>query len=125
MCEPVIRSTGTPSISGSNGFTIIGQNFVGSSFGLLVWGRAPNGIDFQGGTLCVGGPLIRAGLQLSQGTPGTCGGTLVFPFTAGYAAAAGVQPYGTLYAQWIARDAANPDGSGWSLSNALEFTVLP
>jgi hypothetical protein len=124
-CEPIIRSTGTPSASGAGGFTLVGENFIGSSFGLLFWGRAPNGIDFQGGTLCVGGTLTRAGLQLSQGVPGTCGGTFVFPFSASYAASVGVLPYETLYAQWIARDAANPDGTGWSLSNALEFTILP
>jgi hypothetical protein len=31
----------------------------------------------------------------------------------------------TLFAQWIYRDAANPDGSGVGLSGGLSFTVCP
>ena len=91
----------------------------------MAWSRTPNAIPFQGGTLCLQGPFFRAGMQVSTGTGGTCDGTYTFHFSQSYRAAFGINTYETIYAQWFARDNANPDGTGWSLSNAIEFTVCP
>lgn len=124
-CVPAIGFSGTPTATGPDNFFVTASNFQGATPGLLVWGRGPNSIPFQGGTLCVKGPFVRAGVQTSTGSPSACDGTYSFPMSQSYRASLGIAAFDTIYAQWIARDPANPDGTGWSLSNAIEFTVLP
>jgi hypothetical protein len=62
---------------------------------------------------------------MSGGTSNACDGTYSFHFSQGFRAQAGIGAYQTIYAQWFARDPAAPDATGWSLSNALEFTICP
>lgn len=124
-CVPEITFSGSPTVTGADDFHVSAANFLGANFGLLAWSRTPSSIPFQGGTLCLAGPFFRAGLQFAGGSSGVCDGSYVFHFSQGYRASFGIQPYETIYVQWFARDAANPDGTGWSLSNGLEFTVCP
>jgi hypothetical protein len=71
---------------------------------------------------------VRTPVQDSGGsaTPvQDCSGTFDFAFTHAYMGAHGLGAASTVYAQWFARDPAQPDGTGESFSNVLEFTICP
>ncbi len=125
-CTPSIGSSGSTSFSGPDDLAIHGDQFVEQKLGFLFWGPDPSVAPFANGTRCVGA-AYRTPAQNSGGElpPATCTGNLQFPFTHAYAASRGLAAGDTIYAQWFARDPANPDGTGVSLSNGLEVTFCP
>lgn len=127
-CTPAIEIHGAPVLSGPDDFSIRAGAFVNGHLGRMLWSRRSASEPFQGGTLCVGAPIVGAPISHTggSGAPGTnCGGSLSFAFTHAWLVGAGLSPGDTAYAQFVARDPLQPDGTGWSLSNAVEFTVCP
>jgi hypothetical protein len=127
-CLPAIASTGAPSLSSNQPFTISAAGILSQKPGLLVYGTASAFTPFQGGTLCVSGPR-RVGMQNSGGTigPTDCSGTFAFDFNAHAAAGldAALTAGVTVSAQWYYRDAQDPAGFGSGLTDALRFTLCP
>lgn len=133
-CLPSIRSTGTqPSASGTKDFVVSCINVVNDTSGLLFYGFGGEfAKPFQGGRLCIAGPLRRTQLASSggNGTPGTnCSGVFTFDFRAYVQSGAGApelrEPGTAVYCQWWGRDPAWPAPLGTQLSDALGFVVGP
>lgn len=127
-CAPSILFHDTPSVSGPDNFFLSCIDALNQKTGLLFWGRAAAPPPFSGGIVCVAGPLVRTAAQGSGGSAfpaNDCSGTYTFFFSQAYMATHAVVASDTIYAQWFARDPAHPDGTGRSLSDALEFTVCP
>jgi hypothetical protein len=127
-CTPDVWGVGVPSVDPTQGpFDIVVDELVNNMNGILFWGTVPSSTPFQGGTLCIGGSVVRTDLQNSGGSPAgkDCSGTMGFDFNAYFAS--GVAPdlaAGTLvFAQYWTRDVDDPFGS--SLSEALAFDLAP
>lgn len=124
-CTPSISGDGVASVSSVLPFHIGVVNVLSNVTGLLIYSSAgPASIPFNGGTLCIGSPLLRTTGQFSGGA-GPCGGTFSFDFNAHIdsgidpALASGVQ----VWSQYWSRDQGAPGGS--NLSNALHFFIVP
>ncbi|HXR44416.1 MAG TPA: hypothetical protein VN759_06390, partial [Pseudolysinimonas sp.] len=125
-CLPAISSTGTPSASGAPPFPIVASSVINKTVGILIYGYQAAAIPFQGGTLCIGGPVKRTPGQGSGGSAvGTdCTGSFSFDFNAYIAL--GVDPLlavpgQQVNAQFWSRDVAASFGS--SLTDALQFAI--
>jgi hypothetical protein len=128
-CLPHVRWAGVPSATSGSAFTISADSVLSQKSGLLFYGLAPASLPFQGGLLCVAGPLKRTPLQSSGGSPppDDCSGAFSFDFNAwiqsgvdaALVAGAGV------HAQYWSREPADPTGFGTSLSDAIAFTIQP
>lgn len=127
-CTPSMSSVGTPSLAGPDDFAVRATNVINQSVGMVIWSRQPNSTPFGGGTLCLLPPLRRTPIVSAGGMPASfddCSGVINFPFTHAYAVAQGFAPGDLVHCQVWARDAASPDSTGLSLSNALEFRWCP
>jgi len=127
-CAPVIGFSGLPTATGPDDFHVTATQVLNQKPGLMFWGRAHAPPPFAGGMVCLQGTLIRTPVQFAGGSPlpaQDCSGTYDYPFTQSYMALHAVVSGETLYAQYYARDPAHPDGTGRSLSDALEFAVCP
>jgi len=128
-CTPAIGWTGTPSASGASAFVVTADKVLNRKPGLLFYGAGSSSTPFQGGFLCVQAPLKRTGVKDSGGNPiGTdCSGAYDVDFEA--LILAGGDPAlvagATVYAQFWARDPADPTGFHTSLSNGLSFEICP
>ncbi len=67
-CIPTAGFTGTAMFSGPDDFHVTGSNISKNALGMLLWSRSSNNAPFFNGTLCVGQPFFRAGIQNSGGT---------------------------------------------------------
>jgi hypothetical protein len=130
-CVPAIGSNGTPSASSGSGFVVTGVNVRNRKNGLLFYGVTGRvATPFQGGTLCVKGPVQRTPAVNSGGTPlpaNDCSGVYALDFNAfitGGTASPALQVPGTLVnCQWWGRDPGFPPPNNTALSDALEFSV--
>jgi len=132
-CQPLLSTSGTPSATGSSGFDVIALNVEGAKEGLYFFGANGrqanpwgNGTSYQ----CVVPPVMRAGLLSGTGTNGACDGAFTQDFNARWCPTCpkpGQNPgAGALVqAQLWYRDPFNTSNRSTSLSNAVEFTVLP
>jgi hypothetical protein len=103
-----IDATGTPSTSSGN-FVITITGATPNTNGLLFFGTGgPATTPFNGGTLCVAQPLIRAGINQ------VFGGATKYPITVTPAMAGTTRWY-----QFFYRDPNHVDGTNVGLSNAL------
>ena len=129
-CAATLWASGEPSLSSPSGFVIDALAGEGSKDGLFFYGQngrqaAPwgNGSSLQ----CVVPPVQRTPLVAGAGVPGACGGRWSIDMNAHAAAfplkapAVG-QP--TQIQLWY-RDPANASNQTTSLSDALEFWMLP
>jgi hypothetical protein len=126
--EPSIGFTGSPRLSGPDDFHVTASLVVNRKSGFLFWGPQAATPPFAAGTSCVRGSIVRTPLQDSGGSAppiADCSGTFDFAFTHAYLGAHGLGAASTVYAQWFSRDPAQADGTGASISNALEFTICP
>ena len=135
-CVTSIFYTGTPSATAPSGFFVYADNVRNNKAGLCLYtssGRA--GGPFQGGFLCVAGPIRRSvgigsggnaapaddcsgvyGLDMNSFARGTLGG---LPLAA-------LSVAGTVVdCQFWGRDNGFPAPDNTALSNALEYTVCP
>ncbi|MCP3917279.1 MAG: CehA/McbA family metallohydrolase [bacterium] len=123
-CTPDIAWSGTPSATAGSGFTISASDLIPNSFGLMIYGLAPDFRPFQDATLCVGLPFVRTPIQNSgSGGSAPCSGEYTLDFNT--LIASGMDPTltvgTTVFSQYWQRDNAASFGSG--LSNALQFTI--
>lgn len=130
-CQPSIGSTGTPSATAANGFTISAAGVEGQHSGLIFYGVSGRAaIPWGGGSsfLCLNPPIQRTTVQNSGGTNGACDGALALDwnaYMANHANALGnPRLVGEVFqAQAWYRDPTAP--STTNLSNAIEFTLSP
>ncbi|MCE9595849.1 MAG: hypothetical protein K8S98_16800 [Planctomycetes bacterium] len=124
-CLPSISSFGTPSARTGAGFHVTASSVLAIVSGQLFYGTSGAvALPFQGGTLCVGGPLERTAVQTSGGS-GACDGRFDFDFNkyVGKHSDAALIGGAKVWAQYWSRDNAAPGGS--NLTDALEFTLWP
>ena len=125
-CVPSIGATGSASASGSP-FTITCSNELSHKVGLLFYGFAPKNAAYQGGYLCVQGPVRRTGLLNAGGTIGVddCSGVYSYDFDA--LIQSGGDPLlvagEIVYAQFWSRDPAASFTS--NRSDGLRFGIAP
>ncbi len=127
-CTPAMTTSGTPSLSGADDFVVSAENVINGSRGMLIWSWQRNATPFGGGTLCVLPPLRRTPIVEAGGSPPgmpDCTGRISFAFTHAYAALQGFRPGDVVDCQVWSRDANSADGTGLSLSNALEVRWCP
>jgi hypothetical protein len=126
-CRAAMALSGTPSASSSAPFLLQATQVVSQTNGLLFYGYGPNNKPFQGGTMCVVGPVRRTALQFSGGNsgPADCSGSYAFDFNAQIQSGAdpllGVGQ--EVFAQYWYRDPASASATG--LSDAAQFTIQP
>jgi cyanophycinase len=126
-CLPRIQSTGFASAAGPGSLWIGASQVINGKSGLLFYGFGPDGLPFQGGTLCVQQPLTRTAVQVSGGNPppDDCSGSFNMDFNSEIqsgsnpALIAGAR----VCAQYWYRDPASPSTTG--LSDAMYFDVGP
>lgn len=125
-CTPKIAGSGLPSTTSPSPFMITASLLVPGKPSLLLYGYNPNVQPFQGGSLCMGSPLHRVGVQTSAGS-GACGGTCAYDFNLRIQSGADpmLSPGAFAYAQWWQRDPNDPAGFGSGLTNALRFGIAP
>ena len=125
-CVPSIASTGIPSESSPDPFTITASDVRNRNFGLLFYGDAWTETPFGGGLFCVGSFLSRTPMQHSGGGPGqTCNGSYEINFNQiiQNESYPGLAPGKVIFAQYIYRDPQDPFGVG--LTDALRFAICP
>lgn len=123
-CTPAIGWSGTPSASAGAGFAITASNILQSQFGMMIYGTTgPANIPFNGGTLCLNGP-VRTMIQFAGGAS-ICGGSFSLDFNALIAGGSNpaLVPGTQVQAQYWSRDTASLDGT--NLTDALEFVICP
>jgi hypothetical protein len=126
-CPPAISFMGSPTISGADNFFVNANQELNQRSGLMIWALTPAAQPALGGILCVHS-FKRTPAQNSGGTALPtidCSGTYSYFFSHAYMGAQGITAGTTIYAQYYGRDPFIPDGTGASLSNALEFTICP
>ncbi len=127
-CTAQMSTLGVPSASSTNAFTILATNVINQSPGLLFYGFSSAFIPFQGGTLCLNGP-VRLPIHSSNGNSSgvNCSGSLSEDFNARIRSGVDplLQPGVNVTAQYYYRDALDPAGFGTGLSNAVRFTICP
>ncbi len=132
-CQALISSSGFASASAISGFTLNTVGVEGAKDGLYFFGtngrQANNwgsGTSFQ----CVIPPVVRGGLLSSVGTSGACDGSFSQDLNALWCAtcpkpAKNPGVGAVVQAQLWYRDPFNTSNQTTSLSDAIEFTVVP
>ncbi len=129
-CQAVLWTSGAPSATAANGFSVTGGCVEGAKDGLFFFGvngrqanSWGNGSSFQ----CVVPPVQRGGLQVGTGTSGNCDGYFNQDLNARWTAKPAQNPGSgaVVQAQLWYRDPMNTSNQTTSLSGAVEFTVLP
>ena len=128
-CSPAIGWSGVPGATEPGPFLIQATQVLNLRNGLLFYGYSGRAaLPFLGGTLCVMPPNRRTGLQNAGGSlPPTmdCSGSYSFDFNA--LIQSGIDPLlvpgQQINGQYWSRDSAQPDGTGVSLANAIEFVI--
>jgi len=124
-CVPTVSSSGSPTFTGVDDFSVGASGALPSTPGLFFFGsQGPLSVPFFEGTLCVAPPLARTTLQLSSAGPG-CSPTFSFAVGQPLMVAYGLYPGQTVHGQYWMRDPNQVDGTGVGLSNALEFSIQP
>lgn len=129
-CVPEIGWYGTPSASAGEGFQVVARNLRNNKAGLLLVSRAGRAATpFQGGTLCVASPFKRVNAGTTGGTPAgaNCSGGLSVDFNRQIAQGLDPALVGgvTVDVQFWSRDPGFPAPDNTSLTDGLEFTLLP
>ncbi|HVS19146.1 MAG TPA: FG-GAP repeat protein, partial [Planctomycetota bacterium] len=127
-CVPIISYNGLGASSTSaSPFLVTAALVLNDQVGIMIY--STNGeasIPFQGGTLCIGSPVVRTPGQFSGGIPppNNCTGKFNMNFNAYIQS--GIDPSltagATVNAQYWYRDPTHPVG-GSGLSNAIEFSI--
>lgn len=126
-CTPSMSTAGICSFTYPTAFFVTSARQRSHQIGQLIWSTAQQTTPFQGGFLCVGWPLQRTPVQASLGASSAndCTGGYSFLFSAQYAAANGLGPGSTVYAQYWSRDPSASNPGNRNLSNAIAFTWAP
>ncbi len=128
-CVPFTSYAGHASASDTQPFRVTGNAVAPNEPGFLLYGFAKGNLDFHGGKLCVKLPFRRLfPIQIAQPFgPPPCTGTLERNFNKRIQSGADplLTPGQRVFAQWRARDPADPAGFGDALTDALRFTICP
>ncbi|MBL6758027.1 MAG: hypothetical protein ISQ11_16635 [Planctomycetes bacterium] len=128
-CAPSITASGAASLGGSSSLTLTASNVLNRQFGLFVYGTELADDPAFGGTLCVGGNVVRLMEPTNSGGSGapgtTCGGSFTRVIDGAFLAAAGFGIGDEFFCQWLYRDPLAPDGSGAGITNAAAFLICP
>ncbi|MBK8177870.1 MAG: right-handed parallel beta-helix repeat-containing protein [Planctomycetes bacterium] len=127
-CLPAIAAAGVASVSSPLSFVISAAPVLNNKAGLLLYGFQAGAAPFQGGVLCIGGPIRRSpGLHSGGNPPGgglDCSGVLSMDFNAFLQSGAvpallvvGQQ----VNVQYWSRDPG--DAFGTNTTNALQFGI--
>jgi hypothetical protein len=129
-CQGSMSTTGSPSASAASGFTFELTGGEGAKSGIFFYGTNGrqanpwgNGSSFQ----CVVPPVLRAGLLTGSGTAGACDGTFSQDMNVLWTAKPQKNPGSgaVVQAQCWFRDPMNTSNQTTSLSDAIEFTMVP
>jgi hypothetical protein len=126
-CTPAMTLGGAPSATLPTGFMVGATNVVSNEVGILFFGHSSAAIAFQGGTLCVGSPVVRLSVQNAGGNPppNDCSGSYSTNFN--LVIQGGAYPSLTVgaqvFAQYWSRDTGDIFGTG--LTDAVQFQVCP
>jgi len=129
-CTPMLSVNGFGSLSDAAPFDLSASMLINNQFGLLFYSLdGPAATPFQGGTLCLQPSLRYTPVQMTGGNAGAqdCSGTLSFNFNAFLqgGGAPSVIAGDRINAQFFYRDPLNSDGTGYGLTEAVQFFVLP
>jgi hypothetical protein len=135
-CLPWMDATGVPSLGGAGPFTLKGHAVRNNKSGLCFYSvNGPANAPFQNGILCVSTPIKRTVGVSSGGTAppvNDCTGLLAIDMKAFAAGSLGGSPLpalsvaGTVVnAQFWSRDPGFAAPNNTSLTDGLEYTVLP
>jgi hypothetical protein len=140
LCTPSIRGHGFPSVAASFGYEVLCTNVRNQTRGTLLFSfSGPANLPFQGGTLCVAGPIDRIPAVSSGGAllpQSNCSGVWEVDFNAHLrqrfpppsetqTPTTALPPGTTIYAQWHGRDPGLPAPNNTSLSDGLQITLMP
>jgi hypothetical protein len=133
-CQALIATSGTPSATAEWGFSLLVQNMEGAKNGLFFYGTNGkqanpwgNGSSF----VCVIPPRLRGDLLVAEGsTAGACDGFLTQDLNARWCPTCPKPAHNpgagaVVQAQLWYRDPNNTANVDTSMSDAIEFTVLP
>jgi hypothetical protein len=127
FCLPTIDFNGFASVSSPAPFWITASDILNNKSGLLLYGFQPGTAPFQGGTLCVSGPIKRSPVQTSGGTPpGSTDCTGMYNMNFNAFLQSGVNPALQVVGQQVncqywSRDPQ--DAFGTRLTDAVQFQI--
>ncbi len=124
-CAPELSTSGHPSASSAQPFAVSATGVISGAPGTFFYGLSgAAALPFQGGTICVAGPLRRTPVSIASSAAG-CASQLSFDFNAWIASGVDTRlaPGAAVHLQAWSRDGADAYGS--SFSNAISFTVAP
>jgi len=129
-CTPILEFSGFASATDPAPFDISAMFLINNKNGVLMY--SANGREstpFGGGLRCIAPALRRTPIQNTRGFvgPPDCTGTLSFDFNAWLQGgmAPSVMVGDRINAQYYYRDPQHSDGTGYGLTDAVEFFVLP
>jgi hypothetical protein len=133
-CQALLSACGVPSASAAGGFAVIASTIEGSKDGQFYYGTSGlqlnnpwgNGTSFQ----CILPPVIRTGIQLAGGTNGLCDGHVIQDFNAYWCPVCPAPQKNPgvgqdVYMQFWYRDPGSTSNQSTSLSDALQFQIMP
>lgn len=126
-CTPAIAWQSLPSLTGTDDYVVSATNVLNNKTAVFAWSTTPASLPFMGGTLCVDQATATVVAPQTTGgnpPPDDCSGTLSFAFNQAYMATAGLTPGSLVFGQWWYRDPANPDNTGFGLTDAVVFEIL-
>jgi hypothetical protein len=124
-CAPELSTSGHPRTSSAQPFVVTSTGVISGAPGTFFYGlTGPAATPFQGGLMCVAGPLRRTPVSIASSASG-CSAQLSFDFNAWIASGVDAQlaPGAVVHLQGWSRDGADSYGS--SFSDAISFTVAP
>jgi hypothetical protein len=127
-CTPKIAVTGAASLSVGDGPLFRATAVPNNVPGLFLWSLSSNDKPFFGGKLCLGGSIVRTGVQVSGGNGGVatdCSGEFNFAMTPAYMGAKGLQPGDVVHGQFWCRDPGYAQPNNVGLTRGAAITVLP
>ena len=129
-CSATMSASGLPSATAPSGFHLMATGVEGDTRGLFFYGwngRQANPWGNSTSFQCVQPPVKRAGLQNKAGTPNQCDGSFSQDLNAYWLTKPNKNPGSgsVVQAQFWYRDAQNTSNQTTSLSDALEFTLVP
>jgi hypothetical protein len=124
-CAPELSTSGHPNANSAQPFFVTATGVIPGAPGTFFYGLSgAAATPFQGGTVCVAGPLRRTPVAIAS-SAAACASQLSFDFNAWIASGVDMQlaPGAAVHLQAWSRDGADAHGS--SFSNAISFTVAP
>jgi hypothetical protein len=123
-CLPAISATGTSSFWSPVPFHVGATGIVENVLGILIHAPSLAQVPFQGGSLCIGGTILRTAPQFSGAGGAPCTGGFQFEFNAYVQSGVpSLNPGDIVFAQYWFRDPNDPLGFSSGLSDAVRFGI--